>query len=67
MAVTELLQAYARRIRDLRRGNPDVSEPALAPAFQQLLEGLIALLPVAQGLSVAPEFHNPGVGVRISH
>jgi hypothetical protein len=62
VSVTSLLQIYARRIRDLRRANPSVSEPALAPAFQQLLTGLIPLLPVAQGLSVSPEFSNPGVG-----
>jgi hypothetical protein len=62
VTVTELLQTYARRIRDLRRANSNVPEPGLAPAFQQLLTGLIPLLPVAQGLSVSPEFSNPGVG-----
>jgi hypothetical protein len=56
MTVTSLLQAYTRRIRELRRANPDVPEPALAPAFQQLLEGLIPLLPVRQGLDVSPEY-----------
>ncbi len=62
MTVIELLQTYARRIRDLRRANPNVPEPGLAPAFQELLTGLMPLLPVAQGLSVSPEFSNPGVG-----
>ena len=62
MDVTELLQAYATRVRDLRRADPNVSEPGLAPAFQQLLGGLIALLPVPQRLVVAPEFANPGIG-----
>jgi uncharacterized protein YjeT (DUF2065 family) len=57
-----LLQAYAQRIRELRRANADVPEPALAPAFQQLLEGLIPLLPVRQGLTVLLEYRNPGVG-----
>jgi hypothetical protein len=57
-----LLQAYAQRIRDLRRGDPNVPEPALAPAFQQLLEGLIPLLTVPQGLRIQPEYRNPGVG-----
>ena len=57
-----LLQAYAHRIRELRRANADVPEPALAPAFQQLLEGLMPLLPVRQGLIVLPEYRNPGVG-----
>ncbi len=57
-----LLQAYAQRIRELRRANPDVPETALAPAFQQLLEGLLSLLPVASRLNVAPEYRTPGVG-----
>lgn len=58
----ELLQAYARRIRELRRANPDVPETALAPAFQQLLDGLIPQLPFAPELVVVPEYLNPGVG-----
>ena len=62
MSVVLLLQTYAHRIRELRRANADVPETALAPAFQQLLQGLIPRLPVAQGLSVSPEFLNPGVG-----
>lgn len=57
-----LLQAYAQRIRDLRRGDSNVPEPALAPAFHQLLEGLIPLLTVPQGLRIQPEYRNPGVG-----
>jgi hypothetical protein len=60
--VTELLQIYARRIRELRRANADVPETALAPAFQQLLEGLIPLLPIAPRLTVVPEYRNPGIG-----
>jgi N-6 DNA Methylase len=60
--ITALLQAYARRMRELRRANPEVPEPALAPAFQQLLEAVFPLLPIRHGLTVAPEFHNPGVG-----
>jgi hypothetical protein len=62
MPVVDLLQNYARRIRELRRANPDVPETALAPAFQQLLEGLLPLLPVVQGLVVSPEFRRAGVG-----
>lgn len=62
MSITELLQAYARRIRELRRADPNVPEPALAPAFQQLLEGLLPRLTVPQGLIVLPEYRNPGVG-----
>lgn len=57
-----LLQAYARRIRELRRASPEVPETALAPAFQQLLEGLIAALPAGRRLTIVPEFRNPGVG-----
>lgn len=62
MSATDLLQAYAKRIRDLRRANSDVPETGLAPAFQQLLQGLIALQPAGAGLVVVPEFNNPGVG-----
>ncbi|MDE1987927.1 MAG: N-6 DNA methylase [Alphaproteobacteria bacterium] len=62
MSATELLQSYAHRVRELRRANADVPETALAPAFQQLLEGLIPLLPIAPRLIVVPEFRNPGVG-----
>lgn len=62
MALVDLLQSYARRIRELRRANAEVPETALAPAFQQLLEALIPLLPVAQGLVVSPEFRRAGVG-----
>jgi hypothetical protein len=62
MSVALLLQTYAHRIRELRRANAEVPETALAPAFQQLLEGLIPLLPIAQGLRVAPELLNAGVG-----
>jgi hypothetical protein len=61
-SVIVLLQGYARRIRELRRANPDVPETALAPAFQQLLQGLIPLLPLAPRLTVVPEYRNPGVG-----
>lgn len=62
MTATALLQAYARRIRALRRANPDIPETALAPAFQQLLEGIIRLLPLAPNLVVVPEYLNAGVG-----
>lgn len=62
MSIAPLLQTYASRIRELRRANPDVPETALAPAFQQLLEGLLPLLTVPQGLVVMPEYRNPGVG-----
>ena len=62
MSIAELLKVYARTARERRRANPDVPEPALAPGFQQLLEGLIRLVPVAQGLQVSPEFLTSGVG-----
>jgi hypothetical protein len=62
MPIVDLLQTYARRIREQRRANADVAETALAPAFQQLLEGMIPLLPMAPPLTVAPEYRNPGVG-----
>lgn len=56
------LKAYAQRIRGLRRAHPGISEPALAPAFQQLVESLLPLLPMAPALTVVPEFNNPGFG-----
>jgi Type ISP C-terminal specificity domain/N-6 DNA Methylase len=62
MTAAALLQAYAQRIRDLCRADANVPEPALAPAFQQLLEGLLPLLPVRQRLIVLPEYRNPSVG-----
>jgi hypothetical protein len=62
MAAIDLLKIYAQRIRDLRRANADVPETALAPAFQQLLDGLIPLLNIAPQLTVVPEYRNPGVG-----
>jgi hypothetical protein len=62
MSVTFLLETYARRIRELRRANPDVPETALAPAFQQLVEGLLALLHASLRLIVVPEYRSPGVG-----
>lgn len=34
----------------------------MAPAFQQLIERLLPFLTVPQGLTVVPEFNNPGVG-----
>jgi len=62
MSATDLLQTYAHRIRELRQASPDVPETALAPAFQQLLDRLIPLLPLAPRLVVVPEYRNPGVG-----
>ena len=62
MSATQLLQVYAQKVRDLRRASAEVSEPALAPAFQQLVEGLLAVLPMAARLTVVPEVRNPGVG-----
>src|ERR1700693_2059250 len=62
MSVTILLQAYANRIRQLRRANADVAETALRPAFEQLREGLLDVAPVAAGLVIVPEYRNPGVG-----
>jgi uncharacterized protein YjeT (DUF2065 family) len=62
VSVTSKLQAYAQRIRNLRRANPDVPEPGLAPDFQRLIERLLPFLTVPQGLTVMPEFNNPGIG-----
>jgi hypothetical protein len=62
LTVADLLKVYALRIREQRRANPEVPETALAPAFQALLEAVIAGLPARPALVVAPEYRNPGVG-----
>lgn len=56
------LQAYAKRIRDLLRANPQTPETGLAPAFQQLVAALLPGIPALPALTVVPEFLNPGVG-----
>jgi len=62
MPVVQILQAFARRVRDARRADAAVPETGLAPAFQQLVEGLLPHLPTAPQLTVSPEYSNPGVG-----
>lgn len=59
---TQHLQAYARRIRELLRANPNTPETGLAPAFQQLLIDLLPSLPAIPALTVSPEYLNPGAG-----
>ncbi len=49
-------------MRDQLRANADASEPALAPAFQELIDRLLLLLPAVPKLTVSPEFNKPGVG-----
>ena len=56
------LKHYAKRMRDQLRANADASEPALAPAFQELIDRLLPLLPAVPNLTVSPEFNKPGVG-----
>ncbi|MGJ3230534.1 MAG: type ISP restriction/modification enzyme [Oceanicaulis sp.] len=46
----------------MRRNDPAVIEPALAPAFRALIEALVGLLPVPQSLQAAPEYNQPGAG-----
>ena len=55
MPVIDHLLSYAQRIRDLRRAHAAVQEPALAPAFQDLLSSILAELPVGARLTVVPE------------
>jgi hypothetical protein len=62
MPILDHLLRYAQRIRNLRRAHAAVQEPALAPAFQELLESTLAEIPTGVGLTVVPEFVNPGVG-----
>lgn len=56
------LKAYARRVRELLRANPNTPETGLAPAFQQLLINLLPELPAVPQLTVSPEYQNPGAG-----
>lgn len=60
--IQQILTAYAKQVRDLRRVHPEISEPALAPRFQQLVADLLPHLPAVQALEVIPEFNSPGVG-----
>ena len=62
MPIHDHLKHYARRIREQLRANAGASEPALAPAFQELVENALALLPAIPQLTVSPEYNNPGVG-----
>ena len=57
-----ILKRYGRAIREQRRANADVAEPALAPAFQQLIKDLLPHLPAAPNFAVAPEYAKAGVG-----
>jgi hypothetical protein len=59
---TDVLKAYARRIREKLRANPNTPETGLAPDFQRLVEDLLPLLPAIAPLNVSPEYNNPGVG-----
>lgn len=58
----ELLQAYAKRIRDKLSANPTTPETGLAPDFQRLVAELIPQLPAVPELTVSPEYNNPSVG-----
>lgn len=58
----DALKSYAHQVRALRRAHADVSEPALAPAFQVLLATLLPTLPGVPALTVVPEYQKPGAG-----
>jgi len=60
--VHDHLKHFARRIRQQLIANPAATEPALAPAFQELVERLLPLLPQVPELTVSPEFRHEGVG-----
>jgi hypothetical protein len=61
MSALDHLLRYSQRIRDLRRAHAAVQEPAIAPAFQELLTNLLAGRSGGD-LTVVPEFIRPGVG-----
>lgn len=58
----QLLADYAREIRALRLAHPDVSEPALAPKFQTLLQNILPTLPLVPPITVVPEFQQHSLG-----
>ncbi|MGV3511264.1 MAG: type ISP restriction/modification enzyme [Novosphingobium sp.] len=58
----QYLKQYALSVRNLLRVNPNASEPALAPSFQELVKNLLPLLDAVPTLTVAPEFEKKGVG-----
>ena len=60
--VHDHLKHYAARVREQLRANADATDPALAPAFQDLVERLLPLLPQVAELTVSPEFRHEGVG-----
>lgn len=60
--VFDHLKHYARRLREQLTANPAATEPALAPAFQELVERLLPLLPAVPQLTVSPEYNKQGVG-----
>jgi hypothetical protein len=57
-----VLKSYAKRIRDARRAHTSITEPGLAPEFQQFLVEILAQLPAAPELTVLAEFINSGIG-----
>jgi hypothetical protein len=58
----EQLIAYAARIRELLRANPNTPETGLAPKFQQLVIDLLPLLPTGPGITVSPEYSKESTG-----
>lgn len=61
MAAEQLI-AYAARIRELLRANPNTPETGLAPAFQQLVTDLLPVLPAGPGVTVSPEYAKENTG-----
>lgn len=59
---SEQLIAYAARVRELLRANPNTPETGLAPAFQQLVTDLLPILPAGPGVTVSPEFAKEDTG-----
>jgi hypothetical protein len=61
MAAEQLI-AYAARIRELLRANPNTPETGLAPAFQKLISDLLPALPAGPGVTVSPEYSKANTG-----
>src|SRR4051812_23986926 len=62
VGVTDALVRYAKTVRDTLRSAPTHNELALAPAFKQLVDELLSLLPSGSGITTVPEYAKADIG-----
>jgi hypothetical protein len=58
----DALKRYAQAVRDTVRSGPTNIEQALAPAFKNLLDELLATLVVGAGINTVPEYAQKDIG-----